>query len=168
MWLLGLLGRCSILFKQLLCRVELGSFLQSLDGSVAFLVQLLEVVLGVANTVVEVAHKRVTDAVEPEGLNKVHNCVSIDIQYWPASHHASLNGTPILPTGHESEHHSNQNIREAGIKRPHDACASRELLLLVIARGSSVDLAGESVERPLERGSIFATLSQSAIELACN
>ena len=62
--LLRFLGRCSILLEQLLGRVVLGCFLQALDGSVAFLVQLLEVDLGVANAVVEVAHERVTDAVE--------------------------------------------------------------------------------------------------------
>ena len=62
--LLWLLRRCSILLEQLLGRVVLGCFLQALDGSVAFLVQLLKVDLGIANAVVEVAHERVTDAVE--------------------------------------------------------------------------------------------------------
>lgn len=64
LWLLRFLGRCSILLEQLLGRVVLGGFLQALDGSVAFLVQLLEVDVGIANAVVKVAHERVTDAVE--------------------------------------------------------------------------------------------------------
>lgn len=64
LWLLRLFGRGAIFLEQLLGRVVLGGFLEALNGSVAFLVQLLEVDLGVANAVVEVAHERVTDAVE--------------------------------------------------------------------------------------------------------
>jgi hypothetical protein len=91
---------------------------------------------------------------------------SVDIQYWPSCDNTALDRAPVLPSRHEGENHRSQNVGETGIQRPHDACASRELLLFVIARGGSVDLAGESVERPLERGGVFATLSQSAIELA--
>ena len=134
----------------MLGRVVLSGFLEALDGSVAFLVQLLEIGLGVADAVVEVAHERVADAVDPGRLELFHAGMTMDIQDRPASHHASLNGTPILPARHESEHDRDQNIREASIKRPHDASASRELLLFVIARGGSVDLASKSVERPLE------------------
>jgi hypothetical protein len=47
-----------------LCRVVLGSFFQSLDGSVAFFIKLLQIVLGVADAVVEVAHERVAHAVD--------------------------------------------------------------------------------------------------------
>jgi hypothetical protein len=92
----------------------------------------------------------------------------MDVQDGPSSHDTSLNGTPVLPARHKGEDDRDQDIREAGIQRPHDASASRELLLFVIARGGSVDLAGESVERPLERGGIFATLTQSASILVCS
>ena len=150
----------------MLGRVVLGGLLEALDGSVAFLVQLLEVGFSVADAVVEVAHERVAEAVDPGGLDMFIAAMTMDIQDRPASHHASLNGTPILPARYESEHDRDQNIREAGIQRPHDASASRELLLFVIARSGPVDLASKSVERPLERGGIFATLSQSASVLA--
>lgn len=59
-----LFGRGTILFKQLLGRVVLCSLLQALDGRVALLVQFLEVDFGVANAVVEVAHKRIAQAVD--------------------------------------------------------------------------------------------------------
>ena len=150
----------------MLGRVVLGGLLEALDGSVAFLVQLLEVGFSVADAVVEVAHERVAEAVDPGGLDMFIAAMTMDIQDRPASHHTSLNGTPILPARYESEHDRDQNIREAGIQRPHDASASRELLLFVIARSGPVDLASKSVERPLERGGIFATLSQSASVLA--
>jgi hypothetical protein len=59
-----LLRRCAIFLEQLLCRVEFRRFLQPLDGSVALLVELLEEFLRVRDAVVEVARKRVADAVD--------------------------------------------------------------------------------------------------------
>jgi hypothetical protein len=50
--------------EQLLRRVVFCGFLKSLDGCVALLVELLEVGVGVADAVVEVACERVADAVD--------------------------------------------------------------------------------------------------------
>lgn len=85
-----------------------------------------------------------------------------NVQYWAAGDDGPLNGTPILPTSHKGEDDGGQDVCEACIKCPHDARASRKLLLAVITRSGSVDLAGEGVERSLERRGIFAALLQLA------
>jgi hypothetical protein len=82
-----------------------------------------------------------------------------DVQDWASSDKSSLKRTPILPARHEREHDRSQDVCETGIERPHDASASRKLLLAVISGSSSVDLSGESVERSLKGGGILTTLS---------
>ena len=53
----------------MLGRVVLRGLLEALNGSVAFLIQLLEVGLSVADAVVEVAHERIAEAIDPGGLD---------------------------------------------------------------------------------------------------
>jgi hypothetical protein len=55
-----------------LCRVVLGGFLQPLNGGISLLVQLLEEVVGVSDAVVEVARKRIADAVDAANGQKMY------------------------------------------------------------------------------------------------
>lgn len=55
-----------------MCRVVLGSFLQSFNGGIPLLVEFLEEVVGVPDAVVEVARERVADAVDAANSQDVY------------------------------------------------------------------------------------------------
>ena len=58
-----LLGRGTILLKQLLSRIIFGGFFQSLDCDIAFFIESPEVCVGFGYAVVKVARKRIPDKV---------------------------------------------------------------------------------------------------------
>jgi hypothetical protein len=97
------LGRRAVFLEQLLCRVVLCGFLQSLDGCVALLVELLEVSVGVANAVVEVARERVADAVDAVYVRcrRTSGYTCVCLQYWSTSNDRPLNDAPIAPPRHK-------------------------------------------------------------------
>lgn len=61
-------------------------------------------------------------------------------------------GTPILPSGHQSENDGDQNVSEAGVKRPQDLVASLALSEGVGSSACSVNLSSEGGEDLLECG----------------
>ena len=76
----------------------------------------------------------------------------------PAGDDGALGNAPVPPARHKREEHGSEDVRKAGIQRPHDTGASRQRALAVLSGSRAVDLARQRRERPLERGGIHACL----------
>lgn len=93
----------TVLFEQLLSGVVLGSFLQLGNGSLALFDQVVEVVLRVNHTVV----KKCIEA----------GAHSID-EYRCSGKGGVFDSCPVVPTCHQQEYKSTEDVGKAGVKCP--------------------------------------------------